>query len=767
MHSLATTVIIPVKNGGRRLDECLRAVGSQRTHFPFEVLCIDSGSTDDSVSVIERHGCQLYEIPPEDFAHGRTRNLGVGLAQTPFVALITQDAVPADENWLEELITPFRWDDTLAGVFGKHLPHEDCRESEAMMLERHFAAFGAENTTFRIGHNPRSWAEYSRARDFYVFFSDNNAALRKAVWEQIPYPDVEFMEDQLWAAAILEAGFGKGWAPRAAVRHSHNYDVLNTLQRAFDEGRFRRQYQDPTHSWTLTKWLEHATHVAQRDLRRLRVAKPKKWLTRAPGIVARTHADAIGRFLGDKSPFLPRAFVTRLSQHLGIKGSDAERRNQSLVDDMRVYLQGTFGAHGKIDGAAAITHDLVHILRSNNLSEALLAWRRSLNRGGQNGHWWESETFKSMSKPAGKLLKSRAGIHGQELVLNWVVPPYGKGGGGHQTIFRMIHLLEKRGVMNRVYVLDAERSMPFPSARLRSLVHEWFAPIEAPVEPLQQTMLPADFAIATHWSTAYPVRAIGNAVSLAYFVQDYEPAFYPAGAEATFAEETYRFGMFGITAGHWLAKMMSEKYGMVTAPFQLAVDHDAYWPEPTIRKGRSVFAYVRPHTPRRGFELMCLALREVKRQRPDVDIYTAGAELHPSLLPFPFQNNGILDHAGLRHQYSNATVGVCLSMSNYSLLPQEMAASGCPVIDVDGENTRAAYPRGAVVLAPPTVQGLTTRILEMLDNDVARRQQVQRGLEYANTLTWENSAAAVFEALTRWRFEREKPAGERSRRVRR
>lgn len=758
MQALATTVLIPVKNGGARLDECLEAVLNQKTSFPFEVLCIDSGSTDGSLDTIRKHRCRLHQIPSAEFGHGKTRNLGVRLAQTPFVALITQDAVPADAHWLEELITPFQWDDTLAGVFGRHLPHVGCRDTEAMMLERHFAAFGDINSTVRIGQNPRTWAEYSRSRDFFIFFSDNNAALRKSVWEKIPYPDVEFMEDQLWSAAVLEAGYAKGWAPRAAVRHSHNYDTATTLRRAFDESRFRRAYQAPEQSWTIKRWLEHARLAAKRDLARLRGKQGASWLPRAPGIVARTHADAIGRYLGDKAPLLPKAVVNRLSQHVGLKGT-AELADGGLPSEVAAFARETLATKGKIDGVATLTHEALHVLRAPNVPEAVLSWQRSRRRGGRGGHWWESTLYQSMMKPAGPLLSSRAAIQQPELVLNWVIPPFGRGGGGHNTIFRTIHLLEKRGVINRVFVQDGDLAMPYPSAQLRALAQEWFSPIEASVQPLRDHLPPADFNLATHWTTAWATRALGGSVAQAYFVQDHEPQFYASGAEASFAEQTYDFGFYGITAGRWLATLMREKYGMQAEPFELAVDHHLYWPEAPTRQGRSVFGYVRPQTQRRGFELMCLALAQVKRQRPDVEIHLAGAELHQSMIPFAYHGHGVLDSARLRHEYANATVGVCLSFTNYSLLPQEMAATGCPIIDIDGEHTRGAYPPGAVALAPPTVDGLATKIIELLDNETLRQRYVQHGLAYARELTWERSADAVLKALQTWsgRPEAEKP----------
>ncbi len=82
-------VVIPVKNGGDRLKECLAAVFAQRVPFAFEVLCVDSGSRDDSLATIRATAARLLEIPPHEFGHGRTRNLAVSQTTAPFVAMIT------------------------------------------------------------------------------------------------------------------------------------------------------------------------------------------------------------------------------------------------------------------------------------------------------------------------------------------------------------------------------------------------------------------------------------------------------------------------------------------------------------------------------------------------------------------------------------------------------------------------------------------------------------------------------------------------------
>ncbi len=103
------SVAIPVYNGARYLDEVLRAVRSQEVDREVEIVVIDSGSTDGSLEIAERHGARIHSIPKSEFSHGGTRNLAMQMAAGEHVAFITQDATPAHDGWLAALLEPFAW----------------------------------------------------------------------------------------------------------------------------------------------------------------------------------------------------------------------------------------------------------------------------------------------------------------------------------------------------------------------------------------------------------------------------------------------------------------------------------------------------------------------------------------------------------------------------------------------------------------------------------------------------------------------------------
>jgi rhamnosyltransferase len=232
-----TTVAILTKNPGPIFKEVLAAVLAQKMPQPYEVLVVDSGSSDGTVEFLRgQQGIRLLEIKSSEYGHGRTRNLAVSQAKGEYIAMITHDAKPADSSWLANLIAPLQNDASVAGVFGRHLAYPEARPWTKRDLIAHFDHFLTWPLVMGIEDKER-YARDPGYRQVMHYFSDNNACLRKSVWDQINYPDVDFAEDQLWAQAIMEAGHKRAYAHDAVVYHSHDYSVRDTFRRSFDESR--------------------------------------------------------------------------------------------------------------------------------------------------------------------------------------------------------------------------------------------------------------------------------------------------------------------------------------------------------------------------------------------------------------------------------------------------------------------------------------------------------------------------------------------------
>jgi rhamnosyltransferase len=225
-QSRVVTVAIPVKDGGEALRRTLEAITKQRLPegvTELELLVCDSGSTDGSVALARRFGATVIEIAPHEFGHGTTRNLLASKAAGEHVAFLTQDSVPAADDWLARLLGGFTLAPDVAMVFGPYLPRPDAGISVARELTVWFEGFSPDGKP-RIDR----LADGDRAVDQGAllgprgFFTDANGAIAKAAWEQVPFRPVSYAEDHALAHDMLRAGYAKVYEPSAAVIHSHD-----------------------------------------------------------------------------------------------------------------------------------------------------------------------------------------------------------------------------------------------------------------------------------------------------------------------------------------------------------------------------------------------------------------------------------------------------------------------------------------------------------------------------------------------------------------
>jgi len=68
------SLVIRAYNEARHLPRLLEGV-RQQTVKDVEVILVDSGSTDDTVSIAESYGAKIVHIPPQDFTFGRSLNV--------------------------------------------------------------------------------------------------------------------------------------------------------------------------------------------------------------------------------------------------------------------------------------------------------------------------------------------------------------------------------------------------------------------------------------------------------------------------------------------------------------------------------------------------------------------------------------------------------------------------------------------------------------------------------------------------------------------
>lgn len=223
------SVVLLTKNAQEYLAKLLTTLHAQITDFAYEIIVIDSGSGDGTQTIATANGARLVIIGSKSFNHGLTRNYALKLARGKFVAFLTQDALPKDENWLQNLIEPFFRIKNLAGVFGIHLPRPDCNPLVARDIQGHFQSLyqNREHINEAGGIEPN----WERQR----FFSNVNSAISKQVWQRINFPKTNYCEDQIWAELVLKAGYKTLFSPKAAVFHSHSFPFIESFRRYYDE----------------------------------------------------------------------------------------------------------------------------------------------------------------------------------------------------------------------------------------------------------------------------------------------------------------------------------------------------------------------------------------------------------------------------------------------------------------------------------------------------------------------------------------------------
>ena len=227
------TVVIPVRNGGRtfqHLTHSLEKTGRELELDDFQVIVIDSGSTDGTPEYAEAAGFQVERIRPEEFGHGRTRNLGVQLARGEVVCFLTDDVLPVAPDW-PLLFARALSDPTVAGVYGRQVPRD------ATTMEMFFVSINYPSDSLRYeprpeGHHPRPGR---------VVFSNAFSAVRRDVALTIPIPeDADYSEDQIWARRALAAGYSIAYEARAEALHAHVYPLGGVFRRSFYVGRALR-----------------------------------------------------------------------------------------------------------------------------------------------------------------------------------------------------------------------------------------------------------------------------------------------------------------------------------------------------------------------------------------------------------------------------------------------------------------------------------------------------------------------------------------------
>jgi len=300
------SVILPVKNRAGNLVPLLARLFEQRCDVDLELIAVDSGSDDASVAILSSAGATVLTTPADRFSYGLTRTAAARVAGGSILVFVTSTVLPLDDRWLRELLTPFA-DARVAGAFSRSIPRTDADLlTRRDYLRADLLAYRTCEATVIGQSEIREITDWDRYRSLpaierrrFISFSNNAAAIRASIFEQIPFRDHHICEDMLWAQEALEAGHKIVYQRSSIVLYSHCYDAIDLFGRCFDGGVFFNESSgvattaDEVIPNTFQMVLDDWRYLAERPELQSAALEHQ----RATSVVRRT-AEAIGQWLG-------------------------------------------------------------------------------------------------------------------------------------------------------------------------------------------------------------------------------------------------------------------------------------------------------------------------------------------------------------------------------------------------------------------------------------------------------------------------------------
>ncbi len=218
--AMRASLVIPTWNGGPVLEQVLAMVDRQPGAAELEKVAVDSGSRDETVAMLRRHGFTVHGIEQREFNHGATRDFAIERTRGDVVVLLTQDAIPADTNWLPALLDCYT-DPSVGAAYCKQIPRDDCNP----FLRRRLLEWTAgrnERVVQRIGSQAEYDALAPLERLHRCAFDNVASSVRRSAWASVRFGRRRFGEDVAFGKRLLLDGHAIVFEPRSAVVHSHN-----------------------------------------------------------------------------------------------------------------------------------------------------------------------------------------------------------------------------------------------------------------------------------------------------------------------------------------------------------------------------------------------------------------------------------------------------------------------------------------------------------------------------------------------------------------
>lgn len=294
------TVIIPTYNAEKFVPALLKGLNEQSL-CDFQMIVVDSSSTDKTVQLIESKADILLQIDPKDFDHGGTRTLAASYATGDIIVFLTQDAVLSDKDSLRNIVLSFE-DESIGAAYGRQLSYENTN-----LFGKHLREFNYPNTS-----EIRNKKDKKRLGIKTAQLSNSFAAYRKSVFASLGgFPEKLILgEDVYLGGKIINEDFNIAYVADAPVIHSHSYSIAEDFKRYFDIGVFHQMEK-----WLIEDFGKPTGEGKRYVISELNFIIKNKAFTLFPQFLIRNGAKFIGYKLGTKYKRVPMKLIKKMSMH--------------------------------------------------------------------------------------------------------------------------------------------------------------------------------------------------------------------------------------------------------------------------------------------------------------------------------------------------------------------------------------------------------------------------------------------------------------------
>ena len=295
MENIKVDVIIPVYHPGKEFSVLLERL-TEQTAVIHRIIAMNTEENYWNKELEQKYPLlEVHHLKKSEFAHGGTRAWAAELSDAEIMVFMTQDAVPADRNLIENLVKALEKEKMIAAAYARQLPNEMC-------------SF-AERYTRSFNYPEKSYVRTQRDLSLYgikTFFCSNVcAAYKKEIYQELGgfVRKTIFNEDMIYAGKLIQMGYGIAYAADAKVIHSHNYSCMQQFHRNFDLGVSQAEHPEifagvPSEGEGIKLVKKTINYLIQ---------KRKIWLI--PGVILQSGCKYAGYLSGKNYRKLPRKMI--------------------------------------------------------------------------------------------------------------------------------------------------------------------------------------------------------------------------------------------------------------------------------------------------------------------------------------------------------------------------------------------------------------------------------------------------------------------------